>query len=683
MTVPKRRKNMSSSSHQVSKKDDSSSTTSPPPPLREVVVNRSEDEHDEPDVDAVKPPNKQRKRSLCRFILFPVGLLVSGVSAVFLLKRFGLQDALLEKVHTVFPQINKSIDSLTLNMITEKLKVGHVLAQEGAKANYPLVMVPGFVTSGLEVWGGKDCAKGFFRQRLWAALTGARSFLVERDCWREHMMLDPLTGGDPDGIRVRASEGFAATDYFMGNFWVWGKLIENLAEVGYTPSNMVMHPFDWRLPYHLLEERDGCFTHLKYRIEALHKTTGKKIVLAAHSMGAMVVHHFFGWVETDEKQGGGGGGKKWVDKYIHTYINIAGSHLGVPKAATALLSGEMSDTVLDGRMATLIESFFGRKLRRELWSSWGALWTMLPKGGDALWGPGSDFCEQRSANDTLCPSSESSFSPLIAMTDVAEGNTAANVEANASACAVERNESTLFENFMSRQQHMTDDLLDFLVEYGSGLGPDTVGSKFHSQHGTDKDKSRSWYDVTRSPLPDAPSMRIFCLYGTGLPTERAFYYKRNWEEQADPKSQRILSEPAAVIDPINDDETHVKYGIRYTDGDGSVPLLSLGYICADAWTRSDSGLNPSNAKVYTREYLHKAEFCVDDPMRSGPQSADHVDVLGNNAMMNDFLRIVTGFENEEVEEDLIVSNIREIAKKINSHPHGGVFLKKKKSWLTG
>jgi len=56
-------------------------------------------------------------------------------------------------------------------------------------------------------------------------------------------MLNPETGGDPDGgIRMRASSGFEAVDYFMGNYWVFGKMIENLADVGYTPSEMTVAP---------------------------------------------------------------------------------------------------------------------------------------------------------------------------------------------------------------------------------------------------------------------------------------------------------------------------------------------------------------------------------------------------------------------------------------------------------
>ena len=121
------------------------------------------------------------------------------------------------------------------------------------------------------------------------------------------------------------------------------------------------------------------------------------------------------------------------------------------------------------------------------------------------------------------------------------------------------------------------------------------------------------------------NLNIYCLYGTGLPTERAFYYKRNWAESGSSEnSTKTITEPVAIIDnDVSDKGRNISYGIKYTDGDGSVPLLSLGYVCADAWKRKDSGLNPSKSKVFTREYKHKSEFIVDDPMRGGPASSDH------------------------------------------------------------
>jgi Lecithin:cholesterol acyltransferase len=93
---------------------------------------------------------------------------------------------------------------------------GYLLAKQGAQANFPVVMLPGFVTSGLEVWQSKECAKRYFRQRIWTGLESARALFTDRNCWREHLALDPYTGMDPEGIRLRAAEGFEAADYFMG-----------------------------------------------------------------------------------------------------------------------------------------------------------------------------------------------------------------------------------------------------------------------------------------------------------------------------------------------------------------------------------------------------------------------------------------------------------------------------------
>lgn len=104
--------------------------------------------------------------------------------------------------------------------------------------------------------------------------------------------------------------------------------------------------------------------------------------------------------------------------------------------------------------------------------------------------------------------------------------------------------------------------------------------------------------------------------------------------------------------------------MRYDEGDASVPLVSLGYMCTDAWRRQDSGLNPSKIEVITREYQHKEAFSVDDPMRRGPYSADHVDVLGNQNMLLDLIKIVTDHDIDQVQDE-IVSNIKEIANEIN------------------
>jgi hypothetical protein len=97
------------------------------------------------------------------------------------LKRFGvlendfrIEDVTLQDFHpnNVFSRIN---DSIPLAYLTqEKKRPGYLMAERGATAKYPIVLIPGFVTSGLEVWSGFDCTKAYFRLRLWADMTGTR-----------------------------------------------------------------------------------------------------------------------------------------------------------------------------------------------------------------------------------------------------------------------------------------------------------------------------------------------------------------------------------------------------------------------------------------------------------------------------------------------------------------------------
>ena len=93
-------------------------------------------------------------------------------------------------------------------------------------------------------------------------------WLMERFCVLEHMSLDPFTGLDPEGIRIRAAQGFEAADFFLANYWVFNPLIENLADIGYDAGMMSIETYDWRLAFPKLEERDGYLTKLKYKIGA-------------------------------------------------------------------------------------------------------------------------------------------------------------------------------------------------------------------------------------------------------------------------------------------------------------------------------------------------------------------------------------------------------------------------------
>mmetsp|Transcript_20131 Transcript_20131/g.28080 ORF Transcript_20131/g.28080 Transcript_20131/m.28080 type:complete len:192 (+) Transcript_20131:1772-2347(+) len=186
-------------------------------------------------------------------------------------------------------------------------------------------------------------------------------------------------------------------------------------------------------------------------------------------------------------------------------------------------------------------------------------------------------------------------------------------------------------------------------------------------------------------------MKIYCMYGYGIDTERGYYYTRatqkaggaddndkyceftgtedaNGEEACTlPKSGeqnlRIdLQDGNYVIDKsVHDDQKQylVRNGIRYVDGDGSVPLISMGLMCAKAW-RKGGPLNPKGTPILTKEYMDQSSPVLTDPLaRSGPKSGEHVDIMGNHELLIDLLKIVSG--NASSVEERIGSNIKEIA----------------------
>ena len=90
------------------------------------------------------------------------------------------------------------------------------------------------------------------------------------------------------------------------------------------------------------------------------------------------------------------------------------------------------------------------------------------------------------------------------------------------------------------------------------------------------------------------------------------------------------------------------------------------------WSQPKNKHNPSGIKVYTRESEHKVQSSLSDPGRGGPSSGEHVDILGNIGVIEDVVRIATGFEVEEkVNEDRIVSDLKRIMQDIDAHDLGG------------
>ena len=351
---------------------------------------------------------------------------------------------------------------------------------------------------------------------------------------------------------------------------------------------------------------------------------------------------------------------------------------------------------------------------------------MLPKGGESLWDVGADIADTTEQRD----SAVAHTTPMIRMTSRKEEEEAEEKQNQAVQQETLINDESIFDeqelvvdpideshittalkDFSSRQNHTTSELVDFLLKWGSGYGNSLKNVQLHSyddeNDSDDKEEpslssmKNTWHDVTTTPLPYAPDMKIYCLYGVGLDTERSYYYKRNdagnnnnqpTTSPDDDSTDDAVGKTTLTVDPpfvfdttIEDPTNKVYNGVKYVNGDGSVPLLSQGYMCVDGWKYNRNSLNPSNIKVITREYQHRNEFTVDDPFRS-PYSAEHVDILGNVEMLHDYLKIVSDFyKNDDASDDngngvpsssssssssslssnKIVSDIENIAKRIN------------------
>lgn len=248
----------------------------------------------------------------------------------------------------------------------DSFSVGLHAQSQGIRASHPVIMIPGVISTGLESWGTDDSSRQYFRKRLWGSWSMMRALVLDKAGWKKHIMLDRHTGLDPPGVKLRAAQGFDATDFFITGYWIWNKIIENLATIGYDPSNAFTAAYDWRMTYKNYEIRDQYFTRLKTHIELGSRVSGKKVVLLSHSMGSQVLYYFFHWVEA-EGEGYGNGGPGWVDEYVDSWINVSGCMLGALKGMPAVLSGEMKDTAQLNAFAVYgLEKFLSRRERAEI-----------------------------------------------------------------------------------------------------------------------------------------------------------------------------------------------------------------------------------------------------------------------------------------------------------------------------
>jgi phospholipid:diacylglycerol acyltransferase len=506
-------------------------------------------------------------------------------------------------------------------------------------------MIPGVISTGLESWGTEEKSRQYFRKRLWGSWSMMRALVLDKAGWKHHIMLDKDTGLDPPGIKLRAAQGFDAADFFITGYWIWNKILENLATIGYDPTNAFTAAYDWRLSYQNLEYRDHYFSRLKSYIEMGMRASDKKVVLVSHSMGSQVLFHFFKWVEHPAH---GAGGPSWVNDHVDSWINISGCMLGAPKGLPAVLSGEMKDTAQLNAFAVYgLEKFLSREERAEIFRAMPGISSMLPKGGDAVWGNATWAPDDPDpalpprdtlANSTVSPPPNLSYGSFINFRDRNSTLTATNLTMVAA--------------------------MSYLLNHTSAWYADQIRHSYshgiaHTAAQVQKNENdpRKWLNPLETRLPLAPSLKIYCFYGVGKPTERSYFYRENSSPPLHPNLSHT-AEPVPIAIDTSVSSPYINHGIISGEGDGTVNLLSTGYMCAHGW-RNIKRYNPAGVKIKTYEMPHEPDRFSP---RGGPNTGDHVDILGRSSL-NDLILRVAGGKGDSVEESF-VSRIREYSEKV-------------------
>lgn len=75
-----------------------------------------------------------------------------------------LYTALVDGKHFDLPSLPEGFPKFDIFKEDEMTSLGlRLKKEEGLAPKYPFLIVPGFVTSGLELWHGEECARKFFR----------------------------------------------------------------------------------------------------------------------------------------------------------------------------------------------------------------------------------------------------------------------------------------------------------------------------------------------------------------------------------------------------------------------------------------------------------------------------------------------------------------------------------------
>lgn len=530
-------------------------------------------------------------------------------------------DDLKEVLPSGLPNVLPDFQFTSPKELTESFAVGKQLRKDfNLHEKHPVIIVPGVISTGIESWGlygDEECSsEAHFRKRLWGSFYMLKTMVLDKSCWLKHVMLDPITGLDPQNFTLRAAQGFEAADFFVAGYWIWNKVLQNLGAIGYESNKMSTAAYDWRLAYLDLELRDQYFSKLKTQIELSYKLTGEKTVLIGHSMGSLIIFYFLSWVEASGKNYGNGG-PHWVNQYIDSFVSISGTLLGAPKAVPALISGEVKDTIQLNVLAMYgLEKFFSRRERLDMLQTWGGIPSLLPKGGDIIWG--NDF----SVEDELHNNTDT-FGNFIRFEKVNDAYLLDNMTMDHAIQYIINSSPTWLKHRINDQ-----------YSYGYALNEKELRENLkHHSH---------WTNPMEISLPNAPDMKIYCFYGVGNPTERAYTYKQG--------NKKFGLNTTIAYD--------TEHPVFFTDGDGTVPIVTQAIF--HKWAQGKSPYNPANIKIKIVEIKHQPDRF---DIRGGAKTAEHVDILGSTELNEYILKVAAG--NGDSIKQRIYTNITKWVKEMN------------------
>jgi len=210
----------------------------------------------------------------------------------------------------------------------------------------PVILLPGIGGSSLDAQLAKDshhpswyCFQTYNWFRIWFDIEE----LVAQKCWMDNLAVtfNPTTGdyNNTAGVSIRPTDfggtkGVEYLDYKLGIpislTSIYAPMVKSLVAVGYVRGKNVRGaPFDWRLPSAYMDKK-GWYKDFQLLVEDTYTINGNKPVhLVAHSLGCPTALYFLNKMP-----------QAWLDKYVKSFIPIAGPWSGAGKSLRAAISGD-------------------------------------------------------------------------------------------------------------------------------------------------------------------------------------------------------------------------------------------------------------------------------------------------------------------------------------------------------